>query len=101
MMVSNLNPADIYQKARMHFGSIKSSQLRVTAAEKGLAASKANLYPQLSLGYQIGTNWASSYQTISGYKYDTSQTDSIFTGGSLINLPFKVQETSAIPTFAN
>ena len=61
MMVSNLQPEDVYQKARMHFGSVKGSQLRVTAAEKGLAATKANLYPQFSLGYQVGTNWANNY----------------------------------------
>ncbi len=61
VMISNMYPEDIYQKARGHFGSIKGSELRVSAAEKGLAATKGNLYPQINLGYQIGTNWASNY----------------------------------------
>jgi len=61
IMVSNTQPEDIYQKARTHFGSIKSSELKVNAAEKNVNVSKANLYPQLSLGYQVGTNFASNY----------------------------------------
>jgi outer membrane protein len=54
-------PEDVYNKARTHFGSIKGSEYRVQAAEKGLAAAKAGLYPALSLGYQIGTSFASNY----------------------------------------
>ncbi len=69
MMVSNLQPEEVYQKARTHFGSVKSSILRVSAAEKGLAASKGNLYPQFSVGYQVGSNWASNY-----YNYITTPT---------------------------
>ena len=63
MLVSGLQPDDIYQKARTHFGSVKGSLMRVSAAEKGLAATKGALYPQLSVGGQFGTNWASNYQT--------------------------------------
>lgn len=61
MKVYSIQPEEVYQKARAHFGSVKGSQLRVTAAEKGLAATRANLYPQVALGYQIGTNWANNY----------------------------------------
>jgi outer membrane protein len=61
MMVAQTPPAEVYQVARTHFGSIKGSHLRVNAAEKALAAAKGNLYPQLSLSYQVGTNYASNY----------------------------------------
>jgi outer membrane protein len=61
MMVSNMQPEEIYQKARMHFGSVKAAELRVHAADKGVAAAKGNLYPNLSVGYQVGTNFASNY----------------------------------------
>jgi len=60
-LVSNLQPEEIYQEARKHFGAIKGSLLQVSSAEKGVDAAKGNLYPQLSLGYQVGTNWASNY----------------------------------------
>jgi len=61
IMVSNTAPETVYESARTHFGSIKGSKLRVNAAEKGLAAAKGGLYPQLSLGYQMGTSFASNY----------------------------------------
>jgi len=61
MMVSSLQPEEVYLKAKTHFGSIKGSMLRVSAAEKGVAAAKGSQYPQLNMGYQVGTNWASNY----------------------------------------
>lgn len=61
IMISNSSPEDVYQVARTHFGSVRSSKLRVSAAEKGVAYAKSGLYPQLSLGYQMGTNFASNY----------------------------------------
>ncbi len=62
---SIVQPEDIYQAAIRHFGSVKGSILRVSAAEKSLAVAKGALYPQLSIGYQVGTNWASNYETYS------------------------------------
>ena len=64
MMVSHTLPEEIYHKAHDHFGAIKGAELRVRAGQKGLAAAKGNLYPQLSLGYQPGTNFASNYQEV-------------------------------------
>ncbi|PQJ11088.1 TolC family protein [Flavipsychrobacter stenotrophus] len=63
LMMSSLQPGDVYEKARGHFGSVKGSKLRVSAAEKGLAAARGGIYPQLSVGYQLGTNYASNYQS--------------------------------------
>lgn len=73
LAVSATQPEEIYKKARLHFGSVKGSELRVQSARKGLAAARGNLYPQLMAGYQAGTNWADnffSYQpttTLLGY----------------------------------
>ncbi len=63
LSVASMEPEVIFEKARMHFGAIKGSKLRVSAAEKGLAAARGGLSPQLSVGYQLGTNYASSYQS--------------------------------------
>ncbi len=101
MVVSHLQPEEVYEKARTHFGSIKSSQLRVTSAEKGLAASKGNLYPQLSLGYQVGTNWANNYQTVSGYKTDTTTTNIVTTQGGFISLPTSLPEVNYTPVLSS
>ncbi|MCF8451152.1 MAG: TolC family protein [Taibaiella sp.] len=61
MAIAQTAPEEVYQAARSHFGSIKGSQLRVQSAEKALTAAKGNLYPQLNLSYQVGTNFASNY----------------------------------------
>ena len=99
LAVSSMLPEDIYKKARLHFGSIKGSELRVTSAEKGLAAAKGNLYPQISLGYQVGTNWANNF-------YNYQQTNQLlglepigFTGRSLdtVYSPVYKTATSSIP----
>ncbi len=80
LLVTIMQPEEIYKKARTHFGSIKGSQFRVNAAEKGLAAAKGNLLPQFALNYQVGTNWANNYYNYisspDGYK-EVGITDSI------------------------
>lgn len=70
--VNAMQPGDIFEKAHMHFGAIKGSHLRVLAAQKGVAAARGGLYPQLSVGYQLGTNFASNYQAYT-YKSDGFQ----------------------------
>ncbi|HET8574457.1 MAG TPA: TolC family protein [Edaphocola sp.] len=57
-------PEHIYEVAKSQFYSIKSSQLQVAAAERGLAAKKGQLYPQLSFGLQLGTNFSSTQKDI-------------------------------------
>lgn len=104
LQVSVTQPEEIYQAARTHFGVIKGSKLRVQAAEKGLLAAKSGLYPQLSLSYQVGTNFASNYQHVSGYRDTIVQTNSFlpFNGDnyfiyqyaqvpSIVNTPFGTQ----------
>jgi len=61
-----MTPEQIYAEARSNLGSIKSSELKLAAAQKGLAAAKGNLWPQLGLGAQLGSNWASTYKEITG-----------------------------------
>jgi len=63
ILVSNMQPEEIYQQAKIHFGSVKGAQMRLEAAKKGLNASKGALFPQLSLNAQLGTNWSSNYKS--------------------------------------
>ncbi len=66
LAVNSLTPEEIYNHATSHLGSIRSSQMRLFAAEKNYAASKGTLWPQLSIGAQLGTNWASTYKEVVG-----------------------------------
>jgi outer membrane protein len=98
--VAVMQPEEIYSKASAHFGSIKASRLRVNAAEKNVDASRGALLPQLLLGYQIGTNWASNYAnyttTPNGYR-QAGYTDTI--GGRIypIYAPDFITTSSPIP----
>jgi outer membrane protein len=65
--VAAQTPEEVFQVARSHFGAIQASELRVRSAEKNVAAAKGALYPQLTAGYQVGTNFASNYQTVASY----------------------------------
>ncbi len=53
-------PQSIYQTALDKFASIKSAKIKEQAASKGWQAAKAALWPQLALGAQLGSNYASS-----------------------------------------
>lgn len=57
----DMNPEEIYLSAARNLGTIKSNQLRLEAAQKDYLATKGTLYPQLSIGAQFGTNWASTF----------------------------------------
>ncbi|MBS1689313.1 MAG: TolC family protein [Bacteroidetes bacterium] len=67
--IASLTPAQVYEEAHKHFGSIKAAEYRYTAAKKGVNASRGALYPQLSFGAQFGTNWASTYSQITGANF--------------------------------
>jgi outer membrane protein len=62
--MAGLTPESVYASAKDNFGSIKSNQLRVEAAKKTFAAARGNLYPQLALSGQFGTNYASTLKEL-------------------------------------
>lgn len=60
--IARLTPEEIYQSAIQKQPQILSDSLQVLAAEKRVAATKATLYPSLSLGAGLGTNYSSNFQ---------------------------------------
>ena len=60
-------PEDVYRVAANHFGGIRSSKLKVAAAEKAAKASEGLRYPQLTFDAQLGSNYASTYTQIDNY----------------------------------
>lgn len=65
--VNTLSPEEIYAEARKQLGTIRSSEFKLAAAAKRLDAAKGNLWPQLGLSAQAGTNWASTFKNIVGF----------------------------------
>lgn len=58
------SPAEIFEIARATFSSIESQELKIAAARKGVQARRAALWPQLGMGAQLGSNYASSLKEI-------------------------------------
>jgi len=82
--LQSLNPEYIYEQAVLNYAAVRSSDLKLQAAQKNLDATKSALYPQLTMNGQIGSNWTSTYQQISGYKIGdlTPTGSSVFVGGT-------------------
>ncbi|RYZ38233.1 MAG: TolC family protein [Sphingobacteriales bacterium] len=84
--LGSMNPEMIYAEASRHFGAIKASELRIIAAQKGVQAAKAGLYPSLGLNAQFGTNYATTFTEITGITPGTPELTPAFVqvGDSLI-----------------
>jgi outer membrane protein len=56
----NVTPEDIYKQALEQLAMVKAAQLRTRSAEKGIKAARGDLYPTLSLGGNVTTNYSSA-----------------------------------------
>jgi len=99
--VSTMSPEQIYQEAHKHFGSIRATEYRVRAAKKSIDAATGNLYPQLSFGMQLGTNWASSYKQLDGYTITGYQPNGTFAGTAANPTRDTVYSPSFIPKYSS
>jgi len=93
--LASVTPEEVYDEAHKHFGSIKAAEYRYTAAQKGLKSAKGALYPQLSFGVQIGTNWASTYKQVLSYDTAIIPIGAVGTTHDLVYAP------QLIPTLGN
>ncbi|MGI8951262.1 MAG: TolC family protein [Chitinophagaceae bacterium] len=67
--ISELEPEVVFQSAIKFFPQQKASALRIKAAGYNMKLNKAYLYPDISFGYNLATNFSNTFQTISGYKF--------------------------------
>ncbi len=51
---------NIYQTALKNFAQIKAVDLRVAGSEKAVKAARGRLYPTMSFGYNVNTNYSSA-----------------------------------------
>lgn len=94
--VGAMDPEQIYAIASDHFGSVKSGQLRIEAAEKNLAVYRGALYPQLSLSAQFGTNYSSTLKEITDARFRqfTSNGQVVDVNGTSYNVKEPVYDIS-------
>lgn len=67
LQLENDNPDIIFNTAKAHRAALKSAQLKTSAAQYAMKASRAALLPQLRIGGQLGSNWTSTYKQVKGY----------------------------------
>ncbi|GAA4457863.1 TolC family protein [Rurimicrobium arvi] len=68
--LQTLNADYIYSEAVRNIPSIRSSNLKLRAAEKNRDAMRGGLFPQLSVAGQLGSNWTSTYKQFASYSTD-------------------------------
>ncbi len=64
--IATLNPEEIYEGAIRNQPIVKADSLNILASKSLLKATRARLYPSLSFGASLGTNYSSSYQRPAG-----------------------------------
>ena len=65
--IASLLPEPLYQLALNNQPAQKGNDLRIKSAEKNILAAKAALYPVLSMGINLSSNFYNSFQNITGY----------------------------------
>jgi len=66
---SELQPEAVYQMALANQPLQKANELRIKAAQKNILASKAQMYPTITLGANLSTNFSNSFKTVSGASF--------------------------------
>jgi outer membrane protein len=74
-----LTSNEVYQSALQQFSSIKSVELRRKSAEYALKAARGNLFPQLSFGSNMQTNYSSVAMNAAGkIPYNDQLSNNVF-----------------------
>ena len=68
--LADLQPESIYQLALGNQPLQKGNALRIKAADKNIMIYKAQLYPTLSLGLNLASNFYNSFKKIDGYSFN-------------------------------
>lgn len=72
----NGSPAEIFQSSLQNFALIKSGDLKVKAAEKGINVSRSGFFPTIRLNANLGSNYSSLAETLTPTNVTEVQTGS-------------------------
>lgn len=97
--LQSLNPAHIYSEAIRNIPSVRSSDLKLKSAQKGWSAARSNLWPSLSLGGQLGSNWTSTYKQFDGYNITGSSATGTYVDVS--GTRYDVMQPTVVPLYSS
>jgi outer membrane protein len=86
--IADLQPDAVFNLALGNQPEQRANEYRIKAAEKNILVNKATMYPAISLGYSLGTNFSNSFDKLSGYSFK-----GIDTTGAFVNVgtqPYQV-----------
>lgn len=66
---ADLQPEVVYQLALQYQPLQKGNDLRIKAAQKNILVSRSLMYPTLTLGGNLSTNFSNSFRTTSGFTF--------------------------------
>jgi len=66
---ADLQPEAVYAMALDYQPLQKANSLRIKAAEKNILVTKAQMYPTITVGGNLSTNFSNSFKTISGASF--------------------------------
>ncbi len=92
-------PAEVYDEAKKHFGSVIGAGQRVESARKGYAAAKGGLWPQLSLSAQAGSNYASTIKDYGTPYQNGNMTIGYVDLGGVLNQPGLLKLPVTAPSY--
>lgn len=87
---------EVYAAAQQYDPSIESSLLNIENADQGIAIAETGLYPRLSLGGQLGTNYSNQAKRVTGMAVVTNEQNVIINGQ-----PSVLTLSQPISTFEN
>ena len=91
---------EVYQKALKNQPNIESGKLRILSAETGIDIAKGSLYPTLTAGGSIFTNFSNQGLRIDGFEDVINETAVIFNGqDAVVGFPTVNPITSDNPYF--
>jgi outer membrane protein len=66
---ADLQPESVYQTALQFQPLQKANEFRIKAAQKNILVSKAYLYPTITMGGNLSTNFSNSFKETSGFSF--------------------------------
>ena len=100
--ISSLLPEHLYQIALTNQPAQKGNELRIKSAEKNILVAKAAIYPVISMGINLSSNFYNSFKNYTGYKLNGySNTGAYVLDNSGNQLPVLQPDYSLIQTKRN
>jgi outer membrane protein len=82
----DLQPENVYKLAIDNQPAIKANKLRINSQEKSVLVSKASMFPSITAGYSLGTNYSNQAKEINSFTIKPVVIGNVNVGGNDYNV---------------